>query len=212
MGTGASLDVDLRTHVAPIVAFILTASCGSGAKPTTAPDTAACSKPAGPTGSPVAGVSTCQVARQVTVRIAGDESIADAGPQPMAIIQFYKGKVPQPSWLVSAQLAAPVPIPARENETYRAGFQTAPGTYRGPGRYVLKLQNEEGKPALNAVDEVFLEIIRPSAPEKVIRYDRFVRPCDVRVGTLALEGTLDCPDIASTGGHHVSMTMRWRAA
>lgn len=178
----------------------LVGACGSDAKPCRN-DYAASPRPK--------GTFSCTLHAEVTLRVRGAEKIDDTGRRALRIFEFYKGVLPKETWYASVR--SEIPVDFRKNQKYGVGFDIAPGTYRGPGRYTLSEERPDLRGLQSPVTSAAFVEITSLVPSRVglFKYGEFVKPCTVEVQSRMRGGRLRCPALADDAGREVSLDMTW---
>lgn len=198
----------LRAALA-IALLVGVVSCGTDDPPL---DTsAACVEQPLPTGA-VEGAVNCRLDARLAIEVSGAVELKRTVATSLAINEFWKGKLPEAAWF--ANLGMGVPADHGERTKFRAGFDIAPGTYRGPGTYEFTGERPTVEGLSSPLESAaFLEITSlDPADIGLVIYGEMVQPCRLRVIDRLTRGRLSCPELAADDGRTVSLRMSWAPA
>lgn len=195
----------LRRAALLACAALLLPACGSG----TSDDARALEPAVRETTRRPGSVRSVYLA-DVTLKVTGAETLTWTKRTKIDVDEIRGEAIPKQLWFLSASAAQSTDT-APDGRMLAYSVNVAPGTYRGPGTYVIS--TDPGPPVdgvrPNIGGNAYVQFLTVQPTVEVVRYDQLTKDCSFVYAAEARSGSLTCPQLSSEDGASVSFTWTW---
>jgi hypothetical protein len=144
------------------------------------------------------------------IRLVGSDELTYDGPSPLLVTRSRSEDVPRAGWFLAVGVQPPIEL--GEGRQLLFSLAMRPGKWEGDGEYTLDTEpsDVEGEDIPSPFgDPVVVELRTLTDTLERTVYDQMPGACRAVIGRDGLEGTLECPRLATEDGREIAAEIEW---